>query len=174
MDLFEAIRKRHSYRGDFTDATVPREDLRRIVEAGVCAPSGRNLQSTTFVIVDDPRLVAGIAEIVDNEVVRGARAVIVCVGERIESSPGMSFEIEDCAAATESMLLAVTALGYATVWIDGALRRDDRAERIGKLVGVPEGKTIRIILPMGVPAEKREQKEKKPFEQRAWFNAYGG
>ncbi len=54
MDLFEAIEGRYSYRGAFTDAPVPREDLVRIVEAGLKAPSGCNAQTTTFVIAADP------------------------------------------------------------------------------------------------------------------------
>ena len=33
MEVFEAITKRHSYRGDFTDAPVPRENLVKIVLA---------------------------------------------------------------------------------------------------------------------------------------------
>ena len=37
---------------------LPREDLARIVQAGLQAPSGCNAQSTTFVILDDPDLIA--------------------------------------------------------------------------------------------------------------------
>ena len=36
----------------------------------------------------------------------------------------VSFATEDCAASVENMLLAVTALGYATVWLDGVLTAD--------------------------------------------------
>ena len=53
MDVFEAIAKRHSYRGPFRDRAVPRADLERIVQAGLQAPSGKNAQTTSFVIVDD-------------------------------------------------------------------------------------------------------------------------
>jgi nitroreductase len=81
--------------------------------------------------------------------------------------------VEDCAAAVENMLLAVVALGYATVWLDGALRVEDKAARIGRLLGVPEGKTVRVLLPLGVAAEPGTQKDKLPFHQRAWFNRYG-
>jgi hypothetical protein len=41
------------------------------------------------------------------------------------------------------------------------------------MLGLPAGKTIRVLLPIGVPAETWPQKEKMPFEERAWFNAYG-
>lgn len=174
MDVFDAIQKRHSYRGGFTDDPVPREDLRRIVQAGVQAPSGCNAQTTSFVIVDTPETISAIGEIVDKPVIRAAKAIIACVVDHRDVYHGMSFGAEDCAAAVENMLLAITALGYATVWIDGALRSDGRAERVRPLLDIPEDRELRIILPIGVPTETCSQKKKHPFEERAWFNTYGG
>ncbi|MHC4525169.1 MAG: nitroreductase family protein, partial [Planctomycetota bacterium] len=102
MDLFEAIKKRHSYRGEFTDASVSREDLERIVQAGLEAPSGKNCQTTRFVIVDDPKLLEQITQMhPGNKAFQRARAMIVCI---IDKNPeatyeGFEFEVEDCAAA---------------------------------------------------------------------------
>jgi nitroreductase len=174
MDVFEAVERRHSYRGEFRNVAVPREDLRRIVEAGIRAPSGHNLQSTSFAIVDDANLIQEIAKCTENKVIAGARALIVCLSKRIPSpsGSGLVYDVEDCAAATENMLLATTALGYATCWIDGALRRANRAARIGELLCVPEGLTVRVILPIGAPAKTGRQKEKEPFEKRAFFNCW--
>ena len=174
MDVFEAIRKRHSYRGDFSDEALPREDLRKIVEAGIRAPSGTNAQTTNFIIVDDEEKIQAMRDIVEKSVMNTAKAVIVCLTEPRVVYKGMSFEVEDCSAAVENMLLAVTAMGYATVWLDGVLRRDGKAERIEKLLSVPPKKSVRIILPLGKPVEEWHQKEKKPFEERAWFNEYRG
>ena len=172
MDVFEAITNRHSYRGAFTEAPVPREDLTKIVRAGLEAPSGCKKQSTTFVIVDDPETLAKIEDIVD--LYSSPRALIACVVDPAPVFQGMSFEKEDCSAAVENMLLAITAMGYATVWIDGQLRMDKRAERLGDLLGVPTGRQVQIILPLGVPTDDCAGPEKKPFDQRAWFNTYGG
>jgi len=174
MDIFEAISKRYSYRGDFTDAPVPRDDLIKIVRAGIHAPSGKNEQTTSFVIVDDPDLLAQIAQIVDKPVCNTAKAMIACVIDPRPVLGTISFAVEDCAAAVENMLLAVTALGYATVWLDGVLRVEDKAARISRLLGVPEDKAVRILLPLGVAAKPGTQKEKLPFERRAWFSRYGG
>jgi nitroreductase len=174
MDLFDAIANRYSYRGAFTDAPVPRGDLERIVQAGIQAPSGCNEQVVSFVIVDDPQLIAEIAKIADKPVCYSAKAMIVCAADPRPVYQGISFPAEDCAAAVENMLLAITALGYATVWLDGVLYFEDRAARIGRLLGVPSERTVRILLPIGVPAEPGRQREKLPFSQRAWFNRHGG
>ena len=173
MDVFDAVTKRYSYRGHFTDAAVPREDLIKIVLAGIHAPSGKNEQTTSFVIVDDPGVLRRIAEIVDKPVCHTAKAMIACVIDPRPVLGNISFAVEDCAAAVENMLLAITALGYATVWLDGVLRVEDKAAKIARLLAVPEDKALRILLPLGVAAEPGTQKEKLPFEKRAWFNHYG-
>jgi len=174
MDLFEAIGQRHSYRGPFTDVPVPRTDLEKIVRAGIQAPSAKNEQVASFVIVDDPDTLRELAAIVDRPTCESAKAVIVCVVDPRPVLGDISFAAEDCAASVENMLLAITALGYATVWLDGVIRFDQKAARIGRLLGVPENLDVRILLPVGVPAEQGRQKEKLPFARRAWFGRYGG
>jgi nitroreductase len=174
MDLFETIARRYSYRGAFTDAIVPREDLKKIVQAAIQAPSACNEQVVSFVIVDDPPLLRQIAEIIGRPVCHTAKAMIACVVDPRPVFAGVSFGAEDCAAAVENMLLAITALGYASVWLDGALRAENRAARIGRLLGVPANQTIRILLPIGIPVEPGQQREKLAFGQRAWYNRYEG
>lgn len=174
MDLFDAVAKRYSYRGDFTGAPVPRKDLERILQAGIQAASACNAQVASFVAVDDPDLVRQLAEIIGKPFCLSAKAMIVCVADPRPVYGTMSFVAEDCAASVENMLLAVTALGYATVWLDGVLRVEDRAARIGRLLGVPADRSVRIVLPIGVPAVPGVQREKLPFAERAWFNRYGG
>ena len=93
----------------------------------------------------------------DRPVCNTARAMIACVVDPRLVSPNISFAVEDCAAAVENMLLAITALGYATVWLDGALRRDDIASRIGRLLGVPQGKFVRICCPWASPRPRNDK-----------------
>ncbi len=175
MDLFEAISRRYSYRGAFTGAPVPHGDLVRIVEAGLAAPSGKNAQTTTFVIAADPAVLAKIRVLHPMEAVRDAKAFIACVVARkpVATYNGMQFEIQDMAAAVENMLLAVTSLGYATVWIEGHLFDEGRYEKLNAILGVPADRTIRVLLPIGVPTGEGPRRQKKPFAERAWFNRHG-
>lgn len=173
MDFFDLVRQRHSYRGPYRPDPVPREHLKQIVSAGLLAPSGCNAQTTSFVIVDDPAAVAAIAGILDRPVAKGAPAFIVCIADHRAIYKGCSFAVEDCAAATQNILLAITALGYASVWLDGVLRVDQRQKKIAALLGIPEDREVRIILPVGIPEEPLVPKPKFPFDQRAWFNRFG-
>ncbi|MDH4202220.1 MAG: nitroreductase family protein [Phycisphaerae bacterium] len=173
MDLFEAIKKRHSYRGGFTEQPISREDLRAIVQAGLDAPSGCNAQTTRFVIVDEPKLLEQVRQMhPGNKAMQQARAYIACIVDK--QPPGvyeeLSFQVEDCAAAVENMLLGIAALGYASVWVDGWLRREGRAETIGTMLDVPTDKIVRVILPVSVPEKDVIGPEKMGFDERAWFN----
>jgi nitroreductase len=174
MNLFDAIASRYSYRGEFTDAPVPRADLEKIVQAGIQAPSACNAQVMSFVIVDDAQLVRQIAEILEKPFCRTAKAMIVCVADPRPVYSSLSFAAEDCSAAVENMLLAITALGYASVWLDGVVRAEGRAARLGQLLGVPSDRRVRVVLPIGVPVEPGAQRDRFPFADRAWFNRYGG
>lgn len=174
MDFFDAVKERYSYRGPYTDKPVSREELKKIVQAGLDAPSGKNEQTTEFVIVDDQETLEQIGLICKLPAVRTAKAIIFCL---IDENPekiyeGYDFQLEDCAAAVENILLAISAMGYASVWIDGWLRVQGRNQEIAKLLVVPETKKVAIMLPVGEPAEQGERKEKKSFEERVFFNKY--
>lgn len=172
MDTFEAIRNRHSYRGEFKDDPVSRADLELIIDAGIRAPSGCNAQTTSFVAVDDPHLAAAICELIDRPFTKTAKAFIVCIAEHRAAYGSVSFAVEDCAAAVENMLLAITSLGYASVWLDGVLRKDGIGEKIGAILDVPAGREVRVLLPVGVPGAVCLQRDRKPFEQRAFLNGW--
>ena len=54
-DLFEIIRTTRSMRR-LKPNPVPNQLIRKILEAGVCAPSGGNMQRWRFLVVRDPKV----------------------------------------------------------------------------------------------------------------------
>jgi nitroreductase len=63
MDLFDAIAGRTSIR-KFTDAAVPDEDIRKILDAGRRAPSANNTQPWSFLVIRDREVLRRMAEAV--------------------------------------------------------------------------------------------------------------
>ena len=88
------------------------------------------------------------------------------------SKNGAYYNVEDFAAATENILLAITAKGYATTWIEGQIDYKGKAQEMARLLGVPDHLTAVVYLPVGIPAEEVKGVQKMPFEERAWFNGY--
>lgn len=177
MDFFEVVEKRHSYRGKFKDTPVSRDDLNKILQAGISAPSGCNAQTTTFIAVDDPQVLSKIKEVAgESTAIKTAQAVIAVL---IDTTPkavynGMSFQVEDASAAVQNILLAITALGYSTVWIDGWLRCNDNGAKIANILKVSQEKTVRVLLPIGVAAETVSRAKKRPLAERVSYNEYKG
>lgn len=176
MDLFEAVKNRYSYRGEFKDIEIPEEDLKKILQAGLDAPSGKNEQTTRFVIINDNEKLIKISGIIPNRpYLKTCKALILCI---VDTDPekiyhDFSFQIEDCSAAVENILLAITALGYASVWLDGVLRLHGVSDLIGEVISLPENKKIQIMLPVGIPVSDGPRKEKMSFNERVSFNIYG-
>ncbi|SHH66480.1 Nitroreductase [Sporobacter termitidis DSM 10068] len=174
MEFFEAVEKRYSYRGEFTNAPMPREDLIKIVTAGTKAPSAGNLQTQSFLVVTDAGVRAEIAEIFPHKGVATAPALILLVSEHQELGPmKVSFELKDYGAAAENILLAIAALGYASVWTDGETgMTPERQEKLSALLGIPEGRAVRAVLPVGVPKTPGRQPPRKPFDDLVKFEKY--
>ena len=174
MELSHAIRNRHSYRGEFIDAPVSRDMLHQIVQSGIDAPSGKNLQTTSFVIVDEPsRVRETLSCIGAGKHLRSAQAAIVVVMAPDDSDEESHFfGVQDYSAAIQNMLLTITDLGLATVWIEGQLMTG-AATQIARITNVAAPLEVRGVLPIGVPAEPVRPNDKRPFDERAWFNSYG-
>ncbi len=176
MDVFDAIAKRYSYRGAFTDAAVPRADLERIVRAGLAAPSAGNSQTTSFVIVDDPVKLERLAEIIPNSTpLRTAKAVIVtCLDKADPQSERPDFSMVNYGIAVENVMLALTALGYAALWMEGWKRAEGAQAAVAKLLGLPDSFVVQVLIPLGVAEAPGTPRDKRPFNERAWWNTYGG
>ena len=145
MELLEAIHARRSYRGQYLPDAVPREDLRKIMEAALAAPSGCNLQTTSVIAVDDPALKRDIAAIVKKPWIASAPAGI-CVLAREQIGPrGVSYHVQDYAAAIENALLAITALGYESCWLEGYVTYVDGIGRAIALKLAQDGCDVAIL-----------------------------
>ena len=173
MDTIQAIFDRYSYRGMYDPAPVPRDKLKLIMEAGLAAPSGCNTQTTALVGLDDASLIQSVAKHLDMPNFASAPAAICVLKQHIPGYEDVYFDVQDYAAAIENMLLAITALGYASCWVEGYITGNREInEKMAASLGVPDRYELMAYLPIGIPAEKGGRAVKKPFEQRAWFNGF--
>ncbi len=83
--------------------------------------------------------------------------------------PSSRWWVEDGAAAVENMLIASTALGYGSCWLEGYTL--PREEEFKKLLGVPDDKRLLTLVPIGVPTEWPTI-EKKPLEEVIHWERY--
>jgi len=176
MDTFEAIKKRCSFRGSYKNIPVPREDLKKILEAGLAAPSGCNRQTTSLIALDDPELIKEITGMVKKNGFSGSNppAGICVLTQKIPGYSDKYFYVQDYSAAIENLLLAITALGYSSCWIEGQVTESaGTQEQIAGILKIPPEYTVVCFLPVGIAETEGRQADRKTFGDRAWFNAFG-
>jgi nitroreductase len=143
--ILDLIISRQSDR-KYSDKTVEKEKLDRIIEAGRMAPSACNAQPWKFIVVTDRQLVLGIAEAASakligmNVFVAQAPVILVIVREKPNMSSKVGATIKnkdysliDIGIATENICLQAKAEGIGSCiigWFDEKM--------IKKLLDIPK------------------------------------
>lgn len=147
----ELIRRRRSCRSFETEAPA-RELLEEIIEAGRYAPSGMNRQRTRFLVAQGEQ-VKKLSAVVsrlredykDKDCTYGA-PVLVLVTNREECLNPKA----EAGCAMQNMMLAASAVGVGSVWINqfGPLSGD---EELRSLLGLEDDEFVCAALALGKP-----------------------
>ncbi len=173
MNVIEAIHNRHSYRGKYKNIQVPRENLMKIMQAGLDAPSGCNKQTTSLIAIDDPETLEKLRDAIQPPVAETAPAAICVLTQRINAYRDRCFAIQDYSAAIQNMLLTIVDMGYQSCWYEGHITDDDRiCDKMAQILNVPDDYEVVCFLPVGVAESEPIAPKKKAFEERAWFNSF--
>ena len=173
MDFFEAVAKRYSHKERFLPNQVPLGDLEKIAKAGLAAPTGNNSQCVRLVILPDRRSLQPLCDVAPTDGLISAPAAIAVLTDRSTQHGRYNFEVEDYAAAAGNMLLAVTALGYASVWLDSLYFDEERQKAALAVLGAPDSFHLRVVLPVGLPDGPGARRGKMPFNERVSYGKFG-
>ncbi len=125
-------------------------------------PPGSNRQPWEFIVVTDKEMIDQLTVV--GKWMRKAGAIIAVVLD-----PYSRWWLEDGSAAIENMLIASTALGYGSCWVEGdALPLEEEFKTI---LSIPKGKRLLALVPVGVPAEWPTI-EKRPLESVLHWQVY--
>ena len=176
MDAFEAILTRRSTRK--LAPKLPKTELiERVIDAGRHAPSGSNSQSTHFMVITSPRVLAELADLVRAAFAQmevgpdtyvslrnsvnaskrgsyvfhyGAPVLIVTANRR-----GYGNAMADSACALENMMIAANALDLGSCWINQLhwLDEDPQVRTYMEGLGLMSYETITGGLILGYAAD---------------------
>ena len=160
MTAKECIKGRRSIR-KFKDQKVSEELLSEIVETASYSPSWKHSQITRYIAVDGEKkdqIADSRAEMFANNGVIIKNALILMVITYIKgrsgyerdgsftTSKGDRWQMFDAGIATQTFCLAAHTKGIGSC-IMGVF--DD--QKVGGLLGLPEGQTVAALIPIGVP-----------------------
>lgn len=145
MEVFEAIRKRHSIRA-YLNNKVSKEKLERILEAGRLAPSAGNIQPWHFIVVTDAYKRKKLSRGRFAKFLVESPVVLVGCGD-IKASP--NWYVVDTTIAMQNIVLAATSEDLGTCWI-GSFNEN----QVKELLSIPERFRVIALLALGYPREK--------------------
>lgn len=180
VTVFDAIRQRRATR-EFLSKPVEEDTVRQLLDAAVLAPSARNLQPWSFVVIQDPALLKRISDEANLDLAHdphwrhglpagpfdifyGAGTLVVICSEEQGFCP-----IGDCYLAGENLMLAACGLGLASCPIGFArdvLRREDWRRELH----VPAGETPVLPIAVGYPAGIMPRTERARPKIRTWIS----
>ena len=105
--VYNNILSRASVRA-YQDKAVEKDKVEKLLRAGMAAPTAANKQAWHFVVVTKKKLLAALAETnAHADFAKVAPLAIVVCGDMTKAieGAGHDFWVQDCAAATENILL---------------------------------------------------------------------
>ena len=119
----QEIFKRRSVR-KYTDQNIDQETIEKIVAAGMSAPSARDERPWHFIVVQDKNTLQDMSQLTPyaSMLAQAAMGIVICADQNQHLN--VEYDLQDCAAVTENMLIEAQHLGIGTCWIGGYPNQD--------------------------------------------------
>lgn len=167
-DLFSVIHARKSVR-QFTGAPVSKEQLDKVIRAGMAAPSAVNKQPWSFVVVTDRKKLDALAAGLPNSrgLDKAGAVIVVCADPEQANLKSKDFAVIDSSLASQNILLAIEALGLGGRWT-AAFPYEDKVKHVRSVLGIPAGIIPLNVILVGVPAGTDKPKDKYKADKIHW------
>ncbi len=167
-EALEIIYTRRSVRS-FTGDVVAREDLMKILRAGMSAPSAVNIQPWAFVVVTKRETLDELCDTLPYAKMldKAGAAIVVCGIPEKDEVYSVKYWVLDCSAATENILLAAHALGFGAVWT-AVYPDDEKGRNVRRILNIPKNMIPLNVIPIGVPKGKGAVIDKFKEENIHW------
>ena len=168
----DCIFNRRSIR-KYTNETISEELINDIMETAMAAPSAVNKKPYEFIVVSNKTILKDISEYLPHGkfLPDAPLGIVVCGNINLAHMEDISYMIQDCSAAIENILLAVTCLELGACWL-GVHPNNDRVEGIKNIFNLPENIIPVAVISIGYPAgekpEKRTQYDAKKIHINKW------
>lgn len=160
MDYFECIQKRFSCRS-FKEEKIARDELQKVLEAGLLAPTACNYQPERIIVLEDLAIIEKLKE--STRYTFNAKTILIVCHDKKESwhrgNDGKDHGMVDSTIVATQMVLALTSLGLASCYVCSF--KEDLAREI---LGLSDNLSVDIMLPIGYPKEVLPHNKRKALE----------
>lgn len=153
MNMINTILTRRSVRR-YTEQDISAETIKELLKAAMQAPSAHNKQPWHFIVIKNKETMNKIMEFHQYSKMLQGAPVVIAVCADVENYGGIDYWPQDCAAATENILLAAHSLGLGGTWI-GIYPSEELPEKVVDLLNIPAGIVPFCLISLGYPSEER-------------------
>ena len=153
MDAIKAMLSRRSIKS-YTTQPVQDEAVTALLTAAMSASSAGDAQPWHFIVIQERRMLDKIAKLHPHSQTIGEAPVVivVCADERAQKYMGLL--VQDCAAATQNLIVAAHAKGLGAVWLR-VFPVKEMISAVREVLSTPKHVTPFSLIPIGHPAEKK-------------------
>lgn len=173
MDVMKAIQERRSIRAYKNDA-VSKEQLMTVLEAARLAPSWKDRQCWSIIVVSEREQIKALGELLrynpDEAVFDTVPYFLVFCADPAKSGSRdeKTYYMTDIGICMQNAVLAAKELGLGTCWV-GAFNE----QPIKELLGIPGNIKIVSLTPLGVPAESPEARPRMAISEFVYDGVWG-
>ncbi len=152
----------------YCNRTIGNENIRALLQAAMAAHSEGDERPWHFVVVEDLAMRERIVEThpTAHIVAQAPVVILVCGDPALQKHPG--FWVQDCAAASENIVIKAQAMGLGAMWF-GVYPIEGRVRHIRDILDLPPTVIPFSLTTVGYPAEHHGLKCRYD-ESRVHFN----
>lgn len=156
--MLNSIFERRSIR-KYKSLPVENEKIHTILRAAMYAPSSEDKRPWHFIIVKNREIIEKFQRIQQyaSALTEAPLLIVVCADSKIQQEE--VYYLEDCAAATQNLLLAANELELGTCWL-GLNPKDKNAKEIKELLNLPMHVEPFCGIAVGYPGKSRTIEER--------------
>jgi nitroreductase len=162
MDALKCIYSRRSIRAYKTNYRVTDEMINNLLSAGCSAPSAHNGKPWEFIVIKERETIEKLAKVkvyYEKPLKDAHVAIIVLIDPESSTKARLDYKYQDCAAATQNILLAATAQGLGSCWMGGLLDKPEM-DNLKEILEIPDNIIPFGLISIGFPDETKEAKGK--------------
>lgn len=170
----DLVNKRRSIR-KYTDEPLKTEEIECLVEAGLKAPTAKNLDIVELIVVKNRDALMELSEFRETAAghLKGAGCAIAVISNT-ELSPDHNRQ-DACIAAT-FILLQAEDLDIGACWVNVYNKFDKNGkpadERIREILHIPKKYNVECVIALGYKAEEPRNKKEKNFKEDVHYEKY--
>lgn len=155
-DFYKILNERTTIR-NVEKQSFDKELIYKLISSAIEAPSSCNKQGWRFVIIDDPKIIDGIAKIKKQSFIKDFPYIIVCCFDK-EAYRGLDCEMTpylDCGGAIMNLVNSSTALGIGSCWCNFAIKNIGKKahNNLRSLIKLPKSIIPVSIVGIGIPSK---------------------